>query len=148
MRKLILLVAVAAVGVGVWKFRGTHQKPDPQLVENRIWIDHMPRNDRDQISVFAALSDESFGVFGKQSAWKGEFEIFQYEGHGGELRLTFPQDGDHEKVRAKASACGDKGFDYCLEISGSSRGVKRYYSMEGWEIDSLDQKKLYATIHR
>lgn len=147
MKKIILVVAVAAIGVGAWKVRSSSGgKHDPELVENRLWIDHMPRNDRDQIAVFAAISDEGFGVFSKQSAWKLEAEMFQYEGHGDELRLVFPQDGSRDKVRAKATECTANGFDYCLEVSGASRGVKRYYSMEGWEIDSLDVKKLDAKI--
>jgi hypothetical protein len=25
-------------------------------------------------------------------------------------------------------------MDFCLELDGASRGVKRYYSREGWEI--------------
>ena len=25
-------------------------------------------------------------------------------------------------------------MDYCLELAGASRGVKRYRSMQGWEI--------------
>jgi hypothetical protein len=28
-------------------------------------------------------------------------------------------------------------MDYCLELEGSSHGVKRYYSREGWEIGSM-----------
>ena len=26
-------------------------------------------------------------------------------------------------------------MDFCLELDGASRGVKRYYSREGWYID-------------
>jgi hypothetical protein len=41
-------------------------------------------------------------------------------------------------------------MDYCLEIEGASRGVKRYYSREGWEVGSVRDidavtRKLLAT---
>ena len=26
-------------------------------------------------------------------------------------------------------------MDYCLELTGTNRGVKKYYSRKGWEID-------------
>jgi hypothetical protein len=60
--------------------------------------------------------------------------LLRYEGSGGELRLVFPQTGDRETVRAKARRCDEGGMDFCLELDGASRGVKRYYSREGWEI--------------
>ena len=28
-------------------------------------------------------------------------------------------------------------MDFCLELEGSSRGVKKYYSREGWEIGNV-----------
>ena len=28
-------------------------------------------------------------------------------------------------------------MDFCLELEGSSRGVKKYYSREGWEIGTV-----------
>ena len=138
MKKLLLGVAVlGSVGYGVYHWRAAAPSTHKELVENRLWIDHMPRTERDTIQVFLTLDEEAMGTFQATSAWKGSYELFRYEGHGGELRIVYPQTGDRETIKAKATKCREAGFDYCLEMSGGTRGVKRYYSMEDWEIGSL-----------
>lgn len=102
---------------------------------DRIWIDHIPRNDRDTFHLFAAITEQPFGIFQATSQWKGNYELFQYEAHGDEIRFHYPQTGDRERAKLKASKCSEKGFDYCLTIDGASRGVKKYYSMEEWIIE-------------
>lgn len=140
MKKAILaVVAVGGVGYGVMRWQSApapapHEQAD--LITDRLWIDHIPRNDRDTIQIFAALTQEPVGVFQATSQWKGEFEVFRYEQHGNELRMLFPQTGTRDRVTAKATECDRGGMDYCLELDGASRGVKRYYSREGWEIGS------------
>jgi hypothetical protein len=140
MKKLMLgVAALGAVGYGVYRWTAHAAPPSThtELVENRLWIDHMPRSERDTIQVFLTLGDESIGTFQQTSAWRGAYELFQYEGHGGELRIIYPQTGDRETIKAKATKCRENGFDYCLEMAGGSRGVKRYYSMKDWEIGSI-----------
>jgi len=140
MKKLVLgVVALGALGYGVvhWRAAAPSRPAHTELVENRVWIDHMPRTERDTIQVFLTLGDDSMGVFQQSSVWKGSYELFQYEAHGSELRAVFPQTGERETMKAKATECSQNGFDYCLELSGGSRGAKRYYSMEGWELDSM-----------
>ena len=87
------------------------------------------------LRVFAAISEHSVGVFQATSQWRGAYEAFRYEASGGEMRLVFPQSGDRETVRVKARRCNEQGMDFCLELDGASRGAKRYYSREGWEIN-------------
>jgi hypothetical protein len=151
MKKLLVLVVVSAVGVGAWRWHSTpaDSGSDAHLVQDRIWIDHVPKNDRDTFQVFLALTEQPVGIYQKTSAWQGSFEIFRYEMHGGELRVIFPQNGDRETVRAKARTCSEAGMDYCLELSGGTRGAKRYYSRKGWEVGSLadEQTKLDELAH-
>ena len=142
MKKLLVLAVISTCAVAGWRVLrggggagGAHDDDDGGLVLDRVWIDHMPKDDRDQVSVFAALSEDPIGVFQTASAWKGHHELFHHETHGGELRVLYPQDGHRERVRATAHRCGEGDFDYCLELDGASRGVKRYYSRKGWEID-------------
>jgi hypothetical protein len=146
MKKLLLLVVVATVGVVAWRWQSNAKETpsDARLVTDRLWIDHLPRNDRDVFQAFAALSEEPMGVFQETSVWKGSYEVFRYEGHGDELRIVFPQNGDRETVRAKARTCNEGGMDYCLELSGTKRGAKRYYSRKGWEIGSLADEQAQA----
>jgi hypothetical protein len=135
MKKAILLVVVAVVAVSVWRWQRASHPGENRLVSDRIWIDHIPRNERDTIKVFAAISEHSVGVFQATSQWRGAYEAFRYEASGGEMRLVFPQSGDRETVRVKARRCNEQGMDFCLELDGASRGAKRYYSREGWEIN-------------
>ena len=149
MKKPILLVVVVAVAVvAVWRVKHSAEPVDAanRLLANRIWIDHVPRSDKDTIQVFAALSEHSVGVFQATSQWRGGFEAFRYEASGADLRILYPQTGDREAVRAKARRCKEQEMDFCLEIEGASRGVKRYYSREGWEIDKA--ANLDAVVQR
>jgi hypothetical protein len=130
-KAVVIIVAVIAV-VSLWTWKRA-ARPE-RLVADRIWIDHIPRSERDTIRVFALISEHSVGVFQATSQWRGAYEVFRYEASGGELRIVFPQTGDRETVRVKARRCNESGMDFCLELDGASRGVKRYYSREGWEI--------------
>jgi len=144
MKKLVLAVVVLSAIAFVALRRGGDPATstetaapalDGKLVLDRIWIDHIPRNDRDVFNLFVAITEQPFGIFQATSQWKGQYELFQYEANGDELRIVYGQTGDKDKVKAVATECNEKGMDYCLELKGASRGVKRYYSMEDWVID-------------
>jgi hypothetical protein len=139
------LVLVALVGIAVYagvRLRGDRAQPadDRKLVVDRIWVDHLPQNPRDEISIFLALTEEqmgdAIGIFQTGSQWRAKYELFEHESGGEQLKIVYPQTGERESVRTRARACNDHGWDFCLELSGNSRGVKKYYSMEGWEVGS------------
>jgi hypothetical protein len=133
-KPVLLIIAVVVVVVSLWGWKRATRPDESRLVVDRLWLDHIPRNERDTVRVFAAVSEHAIGVFQTTSAWRGAFEAFRFEASGGELRLVFPQTGDRETVRAKAWRCNESGMDFCLELEGASRGAKRYFSAEGWEI--------------
>ena len=142
MKKLALFtVVIAGAAVGYRHFH--HAAPahahHAHLVQDRAWLDHMPRNDRDTVNVFVALTQQPVGVYQAASMWKGSYEAFRYEQKGDEIRMLFPQTGSKESVTVTAYECSDQGFDYCLDVKGGSHGVKRYYSREEWVIDSPAQ---------
>lgn len=138
-KALLAMVVIAGAGYGVAQWRSDAPAPKAAgvAVTDRLWIDHIPRSDKDVIQVFVAITEEPVGVFQATSQWKGEFEFFRYEQHGSEMRMLFPQTGTKDRVQAIATECNRNGMDYCLELKGASRGVKRYYSREGWEIGSV-----------
>jgi hypothetical protein len=149
MKKLVLLAILGSVVVAsVWSARRTDSaaETDNQLLSDRIWIDHLPRNERDTIHAFIAVSEVSIGFFQATSQWRGTFEAFRYEANDNELRIVFPQTGDRETVRTKARRCTEQQMDFCLELDGASRGPKKYYSRKGWEIDH--HQDLDAVKHR
>ena len=141
MKKPLVVLSLVVAGVVMlarWMSGGPDEAGDgsePGLVLNRLWLDHLPKNAKDTVNVFVAVTEQPLGVFQAASQWKGSFEIFTHEASGGELRLVFPQTGEKEKVKARAWKCKERDMDYCLELAGSSRGVKRYHSRTGWEID-------------
>lgn len=152
-KAFMVAVALAAGGYTTYRWQASDtpaqaMKPaSDTLVQDRLWIDHLPRNDRDTIQVFIALTQQPIGGFQTASQWTGKYELFRYEKSGGEIRAVFPQTGSRETIKAKVSKCDGGWMDYCLELSGSSHGVKRYYSREDWVIGSLpDAKQLAATL--
>ncbi|HSN29368.1 MAG TPA: hypothetical protein VLT45_23925 [Kofleriaceae bacterium] len=136
MKKLALLSIVVAGAVAGYRHFSHAPAHHAHLVQDRAWLDHMPRNDRDTVNVFAVLTQQPVGVFQAASFWKGSYEAFRYEQKGDEIRMIFPQTGDKESITVTAYECSDGGFDYCLDVKGGSHGVKRYYSREEWVIDS------------
>jgi hypothetical protein len=144
MKKLLVLAAISMCAFAGWRaLRGGGDdgaaRDGGGLLLDRIWVDHMPKHDRDQVSVFVAITDEPIGVFQTASAWRGHFELFRYEDHGSEISLLYPQDGARERIKTSSRTCSEAGFDYCLELDGASHGVKRYYSRKGWEVGSASR---------
>ncbi len=154
-KRLVLLVvaAVAIYGVVRWRGHSSSETTDERSIAlDRLWVDHMPQNPRDEINVWAALDDDRqpIGIFQKTSQWRGSFELFEFAAKGDKLEIIYPQTRDKESVRVKARACDESGWEYCLVLDGASRGVKKYYSQKGWELRSTDDAaallhRLYAT---
>jgi hypothetical protein len=137
-KKPLLILGLVVVGVLVlviWK-----TGPDRDLsVFDRIWIDQLPSNPKDTGNAFVAVTKQPMGAFQSASQYKGSFEIFSYKASGNELQVVYPQTDNKEKITARAWKCRERDMDYCLELGGSTRGVKRYRSRRGWEIDESTQ---------
>jgi hypothetical protein len=141
MKKLIgvvIVVGVVVAGLAMRRAGGGADAAGNRLLADRIWIDHVPTSEQDTLQAFIALSEHSVGVFQASSMWRGGYEGFRYEASGADVRIVYPQTGEREAVKAKARKCSEREMDFCLEIEGASRGVKRYYSREGWEIRGGD----------
>jgi hypothetical protein len=129
------LVVVGVLALAKWEMGSDRNVSEPGLVLDRIWIDQLPSKPKDTANVFVAVTKQSFGVFQSGSQYKGSYEVFNHKASGDELRIVYPQTDDKETVKARAWKCNERGMDYCLELSGSNRGVKRYRSRRGLEID-------------
>jgi len=141
MKRRLTIVGLALVGALAfvrWVGEGADNAPsDPKLVVDRIWVDQLATKPRDVMNVFVAITQQPVGIFQSTTQWKGSYEIFHYSASGNELRIVYPQTDEKEKVNARAWKCNQGDMDYCLELTGASRGVKRYQSQRGWEIDGL-----------
>jgi hypothetical protein len=139
MKKPLLILGLAIVGawaIARWTGGGGDRTDvsDPSLILNRIWIDQLPTGPKDTVHLFATVSRQKVGFFQAGSQYKGGYEIFNFMASGGDLRVVYPQTDEQEMVKARAWKCHENDMDYCLELTGASRGVKRYRSIDGWEI--------------
>ena len=139
MKKFALVALLAAGAVWLWRHDKQVDVADGgggKLLTGRVWIDHLPRNDHDRVQVLALLKKHPFGQFVGTSQWKGAWEGFRYEPRGeGRLAVTWPDTRSTDQVTYSARRCGERGFDFCLDIKGATRGVQRYFSKEGWDLD-------------
>jgi hypothetical protein len=138
MKKLLLLLLLILGAYLLWRWwRGDSAETTrgQELFYDRIWVDHLPKSDTDTFQIMAAVTEQPMGVFQQTSRWKGQFELFRYDARGdGQMEIVYPQTGTREKVRYRAWKCSEQSFDFCLQIDGASRGIKKYYSLEGMEI--------------
>lgn len=144
MRRVVLGLALL-VGVGyAWRSHRTihaSDAGDAKLLFHRFWIDHEPRTDKERFNVLFVNGEHPFGHFGVRDMWTANLEFFHYHAlpaHDGELEFLFGATREKQRVRYVARRCSVDGFDYCLEISGTSRGVQRYYSKKGWDAENVD----------
>jgi hypothetical protein len=146
MKKLGAILIVAAAAAGGWRlWHGPAATDDSRgrgLFYGRAWLDHAPQGRTDKFRVFGTSRGRKLGWFAERSMWKGEWEQFQYEPRGdGKIELMLPHSGKRLRLGYRAWECNEKGFDYCLELSGAE-GPTRYYSRRGWEKDRLDDATL------
>jgi hypothetical protein len=141
MKKSWLFVIIVAL-LGVYWLRAEPASDD--IAFNRIWISHLPQNERDKMSLFAIIADDKVGVFQEASAFQGNYDIFTYSGGNGTINVTMLQENKKSKVSYTATKCDAKNFDYCLEIKDAPRGPKRYYSQKDWVIDSTADVQSFA----
>jgi hypothetical protein len=148
--KTVLLVAVAVVAAlalaRFWTNAGD-DAADPALVFDRVWLDELPRTPKQTFNTFVAATEEPFGLFHAGSQWKGTYELFSHNASGDKLRVVYLQSNESETVKVRAWPCRERAMDYCLELTGASRGVKRYRSKEGWEIRAATRpEQLYDRV--
>jgi hypothetical protein len=146
MKKLALLCLAAVVGYSGWWITRHASSASKNLAFDRLWIDHLPTDQRDTVKVFVALTEQPFGVFQASSFWSGSYEMFRYEANGDEIRALFGQTGQRERFNVRGTKCDEGQFSFCLDVDGASRGARRYYSMKGWEIGGGDADAMKATV--
>jgi hypothetical protein len=134
MKKLALGMILLVAGGLAWRARRSDAS-DPKLAFDRFWVDHQPQNMEEKFQVFFMNSDFPFGRFVTRNTWTGAFEEFHYHvipREEGVMDFLFGSTREIQRVRYTARRCNENGFDFCLDIAGSSRGVKRYYSKKEW----------------
>lgn len=147
MKKLALVVVLLVVGGVAWRVH-RHDAPDAALLFHRFWIDHEPRDDQEKFSAMYVDGKHPFGDFAVRTVWTAQLEFFHYHllpRQPGVIDLLFGATRERQRVRYVARPCAENGFDFCLELSGSSRGVARYYSKKQWQ--APDEAAVERIVH-
>ncbi len=112
-------------------------------LENRIWIDHLPKNEKDKFSVFYLVTEDEIGVFSEQSAFTGSFDLCGIitAPTKSEVGLVMLQSDKKFKLSFKVEKAEKSEFDFKTTLTNTPRGPTVYFSMEGWEIDSKSDAK-------
>lgn len=154
-RPLVALFTVGALAFGTYKLGSAVLCDDDSLstqrLANQVWIERLPRDDRDMINHMVLVEDgrERFGAFGKSSQWRHFVEIFRWSREDNRLTLLLPQDRKRLDLGVKVWDCEDEApapFQLCLELSNANNRKVRYYSRHDWTIDSLGEHPELATI--
>jgi hypothetical protein len=106
------------------------------LLVNRIWVERLPRDQRDQVmnAVWLQRDGQQVGAVGRSSSYRLRIDVFGWRLEKNRLLLHFPQDNQRVDLEARARRCTVQGFELCLELEGQ-RGVVRLYSREDWIIE-------------
>lgn len=148
MNKLLVAASAAGLMVGGWKLAHRHHLDDGKVeVTDRVWIDHMPKNDRDRVHVLIAETqnrhEANVGFLQFGSRWHAEFNGFRFEKKGDNLAVEFPQNSWRATWQTKVSRCSVGQFTLCLEIT-APRGTFHYFSRDEWKIGNADAGRALA----
>jgi hypothetical protein len=144
-RTLLAATLVAAAGVGTYKVgvavlgSSDDDAASTKHLVNQVWIERMPRSERDMIGHLALVAHPRFklGGAGRSSQWRHFVELFHWSLEGHRLGLYFPQEEVRGHVQVRTWSCEGEApapFELCLEISANDRKAV-YYSKRDWVID-------------
>lgn len=142
----LLLAAGLCIGAWmVWHRIFDGDEATKRLV-NQLWLERMPRDERDMIHAGALVEHDGHrvGVAGRGSRWRQHLDFFVWRLDGDQLRTRFPQDGHRYDLRVKTWECegqAPKPFQLCLELRRGDR-VLRFYSHKDWVIRSGEALEL------
>jgi hypothetical protein len=152
--KLIALTLVGACSFGVWKLGSALLSDETQGTEhavNQLWIDHMPRDDRDMITHFVMVDHPQgkFGALGHSSQWRHMVDVFRWKLSGSKLELFFPQDRARGEVQIETWECEGEApapFELCMKMTNKQGRSFMLYSREEWEINPRNVADALADI--
>jgi hypothetical protein len=135
--KVVLLLGA---GFGAWKLwhRFFDEDQATRNLVNQIWIERMPKDERDLVHVGVLVQREGrrVGVVARASRWRAFQDAFVWRLDKDMLRTRFPQDDKRYSLRARTWECegeAPRPFQLCLELARGERKL-RFYSMKDWVV--------------
>jgi hypothetical protein len=137
---LVALCGVLVAGCGGGK---------PSTPTERLWVSGVPTNTKATISAFVTTrtsDDKYIGAFFRGSLLRGSHDVFAWTDDGkSEATLEFLQDGTKQRVRFE-SCEPNRGFDYCVQLSGGSAVAGRYQSRKRWAVRRPGRRAASPTL--
>ncbi|MEL6349993.1 MAG: hypothetical protein AAFV53_43230 [Myxococcota bacterium] len=137
-------LAAAALAAAAWWTGAdveTNRPPTKNLLVNRPWVDHMPKDGRDMVSrlLFLQKDTKQFGAAIRGSNHRMFLEAYDWKPTKNGLMIQLKQNGRRIWVQATARECrreAPKPLDLCLDIGILGRGIT-LYSKKSWSQDDL-----------
>lgn len=142
---LVMMGGLAWVGAS-WL---TDAPATPDDAVNRVWLERLPKSQRDIIGHFVMIDHEGqrYGATGRSSRWRHDVEVFKWALEEDRLVQVFPQTRTKVKSTVEAGRCeAPRPFDMCLELR-SSAGTKKFFSRHDWVIEPGSDERDWAEDH-
>jgi hypothetical protein len=135
--KLLLVIGVA-FGAGKLWMRFFNEDEAVKRLVNQLWIERLPRDQRDMVYVAALVEHEGrrVGVVGRGSRWRSHQDAFLWRLDQDQLHTRFPQDDKRYTLRIRTWECegqAPRPFQLCLEARRGDQ-VLRFFSKKEWVI--------------
>ncbi len=111
---------------------------DDPGISNRLWIDHVPTDKRDELAALLVgpPGDEgrTYGVFYRGTVFRGGFDAFEWIADPDDAqRATIRILQDESRAELTIERCEpDPKFDACVLLRGEPHGAERYQSRRRW----------------
>jgi len=118
---------------------------------NQLWIDHVPRDDRDMFSHMVLIDHRrgKVGVLGRSSQWRHMIDLFRWQLDKDTLRVFFPQERAKGQVKLRTWDCEGEApapFELCMELQSKTGDSILLYSRKDWEVKPQDVEDSIAEI--
>ena len=114
-----------------------------RLLEDRNWLDVMPKNEHERLNVFRFTPRMGGGVYQDRTLFKGTFELFQYEVDGGKIEFKLPHTREVVRTTYRIRRTKEhRPFDLELTIDRSPRGPSRYFGFSDEKATEADVEAL------
>lgn len=115
----------------------------------RLWVSGIPTAPTTELTAFVSMQADAkregyLGAFFHGTLYRGGHDVFEWRDTGKDrASVKFLQDGKRAKeIKLELRACKPTtGFDYCLEVRGSTSYAGTYYSRKRWVVRKPGRKR-------
>lgn len=114
------------------------REPDWALVENRLWLSHLPKSETELSHqlFFFDQGGQRVGARADASKWRVVIDLFEWSKTSTGAAVRFPQYERSERWALRAWRCdgeAQRPFELCMTVNVDGP-TRRYYSRVDWVI--------------